>query len=210
MFETRFGESPQGETPASEAERFLKEVELHRASPPPETEGTALAGLVAPGLILPPRGEIVGTPTPNLAISVPEGIDEDLIFVEVDTEPTFQSRMRQTSDDKPLLLEALKWDVGLVGLAVGLGIFIISGIFGLPTLLVFGYAQSLTTMPHFILPSIIGALLARFYFWNKYGKKQWRMYALVLSVGFSSGMALMAMISIGIALIHKSVSPLIF
>ena len=210
MFETRFEESPQGETPASEAERLLKEVELHRAFPSPGSEGTALAGLVAPGLISPPRGEIVGTPTPNLAISVPEGIDEDLIFVEVDTEPTFQSRMRQTSDDQPLLLKALKPIVIGTGLAVGLGIFIISGIFGLPTLLVFGYAQSLTTMPHFILPSIIGALLARFYFWNKYGKKQWRMYALVLSVGFSSGMALMAMISIGIALIHKSVSPLIF
>jgi hypothetical protein len=65
-------------------------------------------------------------------------------------------------------------------------------------------------MPHIILPEIAGALLARFYFWKKYGRQQWRMYALILLVGFSSGMALMAMISIGIALIQKSVSPLVF
>jgi hypothetical protein len=128
----------------------------------------------------------------------------------VDTDPAFLSRGRQTSEDKPLLLQALKPGVIGAGLAVGLGLFILSGLFGLPTLLAFGYVQSLTTMPHFILPQVAGALLARFYFWKKYGRQQWRTYAMVLSVGFASGMALMAMISIGVALIQKSVSPLVF
>jgi heme A synthase len=61
-----------------------------------------------------------------------------------------------------------------------------------------------------MITEIIGALLARFYFWKKYGKKQWRLYAAVLSVGFACGMALMGMASIAIALIQKSVSVLIF
>ena len=79
-----------------------------------------------------------------------------------------------------------------------------------PVLLVFGYVRALTTIPHWIVTEMIGALLARYYFWNKYGKKQWRLYAPVLAVGFACGMALMGMASISIALIQKSVSVLVF
>ena len=68
----------------------------------------------------------------------------------------------------------------------------------------------MTTIPHWIITEVIGALLARYYFWNKYGQKQWRLYAPVLAVGFACGMALMGMAAISIALIQKSVSVLIF
>jgi len=77
-------------------------------------------------------------------------------------------------------------------------------------LLIFGYVRSLTTIPHWMATEIIGALLARYYFWNKYGKQRWRLYAAVLSVGFAAGMALTGMAAIAIALIQKSVSVLIF
>ncbi len=166
------------------------------------------SSLPVPELLTPAHGEVVGTLTPRLEARVPDGAHG--VFFEVDTDPAFLSRGRQTSEDRPLLFQALKPGVIGAGLAVGLGLFLLSGLFGLPTLLAFGYVRSLTTMPHIILPEIAGALLARFYFWKKYGRQQWRMYALVLSVGFSSGMALMAMISIGVALIQKSVSPLVF
>ncbi|MSS72722.1 MAG: hypothetical protein EXS64_14710 [Candidatus Latescibacteria bacterium] len=195
--------SPQ---PGSEEAKRLEGFDLGRAGPTGQTD--VLSSLPTPELISPAHGEVMDTLAPTLTAHIPQGVHG--VFFEVDTDPAFLSRERQTSEDKPLLLQALKPGVIGAGMAAGLGLFLLSGVFGLPTLLAFGYVRSLTTMPHFILPEIVGALLARFYFWKKYGRQQWRMYALILSVGFSSGMALMAMISIGVALIQKSVSPLVF
>jgi hypothetical protein len=190
--------------PDPEAAKLLEG--LGREGPAGQTN--VLSSLPVPELNSPAHGEVVTTLAPTLTAHLPEGAHG--VFFEVDTDPAFLSRERQTSEDKPLLLQALKPGVIGAGLFTGLGLFLLSGLLGLPTLLAFGYVRSLTTMPHFILPEIAGALLARFYFWKKYGRQQWRMYALILSVGFSSGMALMAMISIGLALIQKSVSPLVF
>ena len=74
----------------------------------------------------------------------------------------------------------------------------------------FGFVRSLTHLPHFVVTEIIGAMLARYYFWNKYGRQEWRQFAPILAVGFSCGMALMGMAAVGVALIQKSVSVLIF
>lgn len=73
-----------------------------------------------------------------------------------------------------------------------------------------GYIQSLTLIPHLVVTQIVGALLAGYYFWKKYGRQQWRLYAAVLVVGFSVGMALVGMASVSIAMIKKSVSVLKF
>ena len=88
--------------------------------------------------------------------------------------------------------------------------FALLSVLGLPILLIFGFVRSLTVLPHFVVTEVIGALLARYYFWNKYGRKEWLQYAPILAVGFSCGMALMGMASVGIALIQKSVDVLIF
>ena len=88
--------------------------------------------------------------------------------------------------------------------------FTILSTLGLPILFVFGYVRALNQIPHFMITEIIGALLARFYFWKKYGRQQWRLYATVLAVGFSVGMGLMGMISVAFAMIQKAVSVLMF
>ena len=72
-----------------------------------------------------------------------------------------------------------------------------------------GHDSRRTIYPtHSLLPQIIGALLARFYFWKKYGKQQWRQYAMVLAVGFGVGMSLIGMFCAALAMISKSVSSL--
>ena len=93
---------------------------------------------------------------------------------------------------------------------VGIVSFAVLSVFGLPILLIFGYVRSLTSIPHVLITEIIGALLARYYFWKRFGKQQWRIYATVLMVGFSVGMALVGMASVSIAMIQKSVSVLLF
>ena len=157
-------------------------------------------------------GAHLNTPNPEMIISRAMDPQERALFYqyEIDQVPSFDGAFLQSSDDQPILFEALKpWVIG-TGFAVGLVFFIILSVFGLPILLIFGYVQSLTSIPHTMITQIIGALIARYYFWNRFGKKQWRLYATVLAVGFSVGMALVGMASVSIAMIQKSVSVLLF
>ena len=154
---------------------------------------------------------VVHDPRPALGVRVSEPLPAGWEFYfAVDTDPNFTSPWIQRTSDEPWLQKAIKEEIILAGAIVGLGSYIILSILGLPILLIFGYVRALVTIPHWMVTEIIGALLARYYFWNKYGKQQWRLYAPVLAVGFACGMALMGMASISIALIQKSVSVLIF
>ena len=185
----------------------------------PERPPGALKQLSADGVsgprvtLLGPPADVgvVYDPRPALGVRVSEPLPAGWEFYfAVDTDPNFTSPWIQRTSDEPWLQKAIKEKIIVAGVIVGLGSYIILSILGLPILLIFGYVRALVTIPHWMVTEIIGALLARYYFWNKYGKKQWRLYAPVLAVGFACGMALMGMASISIALIQKSVSVLIF
>ena len=161
--------------------------------------------------LAPAMDVIVRDPRPTLAVAVGRAVPEGWSFYfEVDTDPLFTSSWIQHSTDEPWLYKAIKPEVIAFGAGFGLLSFILLSILGLPILLIFGFVRSLTHLPHFVITEIIGAMLARYYFWNKYGRKEWRQFAPILAVGFSCGMALMGMAAVGIALIQKSVSVLIF
>ena len=154
---------------------------------------------------------IMRTPRPVLRVSSETALPEGWVYYYIiDTDPNFTSPWIQRSTDEPWLFRAINKNIILAGTVFGVASYILLSIFGLPVLLIFGYVRALTTIPHWIITEVIGALLARYYFWNKYGQKQWRLYAPVLAVGFACGMALMGMAAISIALIQKSVSVLIF
>ena len=162
-------------------------------------------------LLGPEIGAIIKEPRPVLEVradgAIPAGWD---YFFAVDTDPMFTSAWIQRSTDEPWLFQALKWEVITAGTVFGLVSYALLSVLGLPILLIFGFVRSLTQLPHFIVTEVIGALLARYYFWKKYGKKQWLQYAPILAVGFACGMALMGMAAVAVALIQKSVSVLIF
>ncbi len=101
-----------------------------------------------------------------------------------------------------------KWPIIAIGAGFGLIAYFTLSFFGLPIFLIWGYVQSVNGIPHTLLPQIIGALLARFYFWKRYGKQEWRRYAMVLAVGFGVGMALIGMFCAALAMISKAVSAL--
>lgn len=191
-----------------------KGVVPKKALPPPEEKGVETVRLLSaqPVPLAPEDGVILTTAIPDLVVEhVPgAGAVHLRYYFEIDSDPTFTSPWMQASTDEPWLFTALKPNLIALGLVIGLGSFIVLSLFGLPILLIFGYVRSLTTIPHWLITEIIGAMLARFYFWKRYGKQQWRLYAAVLSVGFACGMALTGMASIAIALIQKSVSVLIF
>jgi hypothetical protein len=105
-------------------------------------------------------------------------------------------------------LDGLKWPIIVFGATFGVVAYSALAVLGMPIFLIWGYVQSVNGIPHNLLPTIIGALLARFYFWKRYGKQQWRQYAMVLSVGFGVGMSLIGMFCAALAMVSKAVSSL--
>jgi hypothetical protein len=96
------------------------------------------------------------------------------------------------------------------GLALGVGVYAILAVLSLPTFIVFGLVRGVGLTPGQILLEVIGALIGRFYLEKRFGRMQWRRMAPVFLAGFFCGLGLMGMASVGIALISKSISPLLF
>ncbi len=166
----------------------------------------------APQLLGMAAGQGTDSPTPGLPVTSVAGPGGQKVeyYFEIDQTPTFDGSFLQTSADRPIFYEAIKPGVIATGFTVSLLLFVILSVLGMPILFVFGFVRSLGSIPHVMITEIVGALLARFYFWKKYGRQQWRLYATVLTVGFSVGMALVGMASVSIAMIQKSVSVLLF
>ncbi|MBA4387465.1 MAG: peptide transporter [Verrucomicrobia bacterium] len=98
----------------------------------------------------------------------------------------------------------------LSGTGLGLLTFSILGIFSAPTMMVYGLIRGLNqTMPHVVTVQFAGALVGQYYFKKKYGK-QWRQYIPVIAAGFSCGIGLITVFSVGINFLAKSVIKIPF
>jgi hypothetical protein len=96
------------------------------------------------------------------------------------------------------------------GILAGLGLYGLFALMKLPALFYYGFIGGTGAFPHYTIPTFFGAWLGRKYFAKRFGLENWRMYTPVLLAGFSCGTGLIAMASIGLALIAKSVNYLPF
>ncbi len=133
-----------------------------------------------------------------------EGLDEELLNNRDDDGDGL------IDEDTHHPLDGEKWPIILGGAGFGLVAYFALAFMGMPIFLIWGYVQSVNGIPHFLIPQIIGALIARHYFWKRYGRQEWRRYAMVLSVGFGVGMSLIGMFSAALAMIKKAVSSLAY
>lgn len=93
----------------------------------------------------------------------------------------------------------------VAGFGVAITMFSSLSYFGLPILLVYGLIRGLDqASPHVIIPQFIGACLGRYYFAKKFGD-MWKQYIIVFFAGYSCGIGLMMMLSLGLVFISKSV-----
>ncbi len=93
----------------------------------------------------------------------------------------------------------------LFGLGLSLATYAALSLFGLPVLLFYGLIRGLDqSQPHVILPEFLGALLGRYYFEKKFGK-QWKPYIVVFFAGYSCGVGLIMMLSLGFVFMSKAV-----
>ncbi len=111
--------------------------------------------------------------------------------------------------DSPFF-QALKIDYMALGLGLGVVTYWGLAALNLPIMLIYGVTRGLgQSTPHGIFLEIIGAFLGRYLFLKKYGVA-WRQYAPVLLAGFSCGMGLMGMLSMGFTLIMRSLRSLAY
>ena len=133
-----------------------------------------------------------------------EGLDEELVNNKDDDGDGL------IDEDTHHPLGGRKWPIILGATGFGLVAYFTMAFLGMPIFMIWGYVQSVNGMPHALIPQVIGAFLAKHYFWNRYGRQQWRQYAMVLSVGFGVGMALIGMFSAALSMIKKAVSSLAY
>ena len=107
--------------------------------------------------------------------------------------------------------EAFKWQYLTAGLGFGVVLFTVMTLFQLPIMLVYGVVRgvSQSAFPHVVLPQFIGALIGRFYFQRKLGLT-WRQYIPVVAAGFSCGMGLITVFSVGVTFLAKAVIKIPF
>ncbi len=93
----------------------------------------------------------------------------------------------------------------LAGTGGALLLYAVLAAFGLPLLLFYGVVRGLDqSAPHVILPQLLGALLGRYYFERKFAGK-WKQYIIVFFAGYSCGVGLVMMLSLGLIFLSKSV-----
>ncbi|SIO17118.1 OPT family oligopeptide transporter [Halodesulfovibrio marinisediminis] len=115
-----------------------------------------------------------------------------------------------TLEGNSLFYQALSFSYVSSGIGLGLIMYALLSVFGLPVMLIYGVVRGLgQSTPHGIILEVVGALLGRYFFLKKYGK-EWRHYAPVLLAGFSCGMGLTGMLAMGCTLILKSLSQLAY
>jgi len=115
-----------------------------------------------------------------------------------------------TLEGSAAFYQALNFVYVLAGVGLGVIMYAILTLFGLPIMLVYGMVRGLgQTLPHAHILELAGALLGRFFFFKRYGA-MWRQYAPVLLAGFSCGMGLTGMFAMGVTLILKSLGRLAY
>ena len=109
------------------------------------------------------------------------------------------------------MIEAIKRPILISGVCGGsLILYGLICLVGIPKMLFYGLIAGIPIWPHHVILPFIGLLLRKFVFYKRFGIKTWHSYAPILLAGFGCGMGLIAMTSIGIALIARSVSQLVF
>ena len=111
-------------------------------------------------------------------------------------------------------MQGEKWPILVLGAVFGLGFYAILGFFGMPMFFIWGYIRAVASAGaatfFTLITEVIGALLAKYYFWPRYGTQQWRQYAMVLAVGFGVGISLVGMVCAAMLMVSKEISPASF
>lgn len=92
------------------------------------------------------------------------------------------------------------------GFAFSTVMFTALSAFNLPTMLVYGMARGLGSIPHGLLMELFGACLGRFYFQRKFGRQRFLRAAPILLAGYAVGTGLVGMAAVAVRLIASAIT----
>lgn len=107
-----------------------------------------------------------------------------------------------------IFIKAWSTNRAIGGFVFALLTYFVLARFRLPTMLIWGLVRGLSSMPHYVFPEMVGALISQYYFVPRFGAKKWKQYATVLMAGYACGMGLIGMGTVAIAMVSKSVSQM--
>ena len=107
-------------------------------------------------------------------------------------------------------LHAIKGPIIGIGATFAMALYGATLLFKWPLLFFYGFVGGIGNLPHNTIPTMIGALLGRYYFAKRFGLERWQLYTPVLLAGFACGTGLIGMAAIALALIAKTVNYLPF
>ncbi len=104
--------------------------------------------------------------------------------------------------------EALRLDYLGGGFLMATGLYALLAHLNLPVFFLYGLIRGLDqSLPHAVIPTVIGAFLGRFIFRRLYGDR-WPQYRIVFAAGFGAGMGLITMLALGFVFMTKSANTL--
>ena len=115
-----------------------------------------------------------------------------------------------TADRPTFLMQALKFPVMGYSGAGMLGVYAVFVALKIPALWFYGFAYGFTASTYLCTPMFVGAMLGRYYFARRFGVARWARYTPVLAAGYTCGVGLIGMVSIGLTIIFKAVRSLPF
>lgn len=108
-------------------------------------------------------------------------------------------------DGKGEMLEAIRGNYVMAGFGTAISLYALIWLAKLPSMWFYGIIGGLGGDPGMMLPTLLGALVGRFYMIKRFGLKRWYTYTPVLMAGFSCGTGLIGMATVAIALVSKAV-----
>ncbi|MBN1865833.1 OPT/YSL family transporter [Candidatus Sumerlaeota bacterium] len=96
----------------------------------------------------------------------------------------------------------------MIGYSLAISAYWLLSHFGLPVFLIYGIVRGFDqSVPHAIIPMFIGAMIGRFGCRKWFGEN-WPRYRIVFAAGFTAGIGLISMLSLGFVFMTKSVIKL--
>jgi hypothetical protein len=104
--------------------------------------------------------------------------------------------------------EAFRVEYLGAGFGLATVLYMVLAHFNLPVFLVYGMIRGLDqSLPHAIIPTVVGALIGRYGCRKWFGDK-WPQYRIVFAAGFGAGMGLATMFALGVVFMTKSANVL--
>lgn len=108
-------------------------------------------------------------------------------------------------DGKSEMLQAIRGNYVTAGFGTAISLYGLIWLAKLPSMWFYGIIGGLGADPGRLLPTVVGALIGRFYMIKRFGRNRWYTYTPVLMAGFGCGTGLIGMATVAIALVSKSV-----